>query len=287
MAEDIGEVVEIPAVDEVGSGENGQDAVAEAIVVSIGDEQINAKPEEPSEEEVKKAAPWIRNLRTNYEDKAKKVRNLEEELRETKRKLNELAPKKELELGPEPTLEDPDIDFDTEKFKKKMVAYMKQEQEVNVKKAEVEQNARKEQEKWAAKLASYQKAREEIKVDDFENAESAVSDLLNQTQRGIIIHGAKDPALVVYALGKSPAKAKEIAAINDPIEFAFAIARLEAQVKVEKKPVVSPERRVTGNAGLSSVTDNTLERLREEASKTSDYSKVNAYKKQFREKRGA
>jgi len=287
MAEDTGEVVEDQSSDETGTVDESKPAADEAFVVSIGDEQVNAKDEEPEEEEVQKAPAWVKKTRELNRKLEKEKRDLERDLRETKRKLNESAPQKELEIGPEPKLDDPDIDYDTEKFKKKMAVYISQEQAVNAKKAEVEQNARKEQEKWASKLASYQKAREEIKVDDFEGAESAVADLLNQTQRGIIIHGAKDPALVVYALGKSPAKAKEIAAINDPIEFAFAIARLEAQVKVEKKPAVNPERRVTGNAGLSGVTDNTLERLREEASRTGDYSKVSAYKKQLREKRGA
>ena len=80
------------------------------------------------------------------------------------------------------------------------------------------------------------------------------------------------------------AKAKEIAAIKDPVKFAFAIAKLEAQLKVStKKPAVQPEGRIQGNARPSGTIDSTLERLREEANKTGDYSKVMEYK---RKKRG-
>jgi len=264
-----------------------EEAQREELVISIGDEQVNKAEEEPQEEEVQKAPAWVKKTRELNRKLEKEKRDLEKDLRETKQRLNEMEPKKEPELGPEPTLEDEDVQYDTEKFKKKMAAYIVQEQAVNAKKEEAEAEERKEQERWQAKQATYQKARTEIKVSDYEEAEAVVKNLLNVTQQGILLDIADDPAVLVYAIGKSPAKAKELAEIKNPIAFTKALTLLEAKVKVEKKPAVSPERRISGNAGLAGVTDNHLERLRDEAAKTGDSSKVIAYKEELRRKRGA
>ena len=97
-----------------------------------------------------------------------------------------------------------------------------------------------------------------------------------------MVQGAKNPALVVYALGKNPAKAKELASISDPVKFAFAVANLEAQLKVTpRKPKPEPERVLSGSSrAISGTVDSQLERLREEAARTGDMSKVMAYKRQ-------
>jgi hypothetical protein len=87
----------------------------------------------------------------------------------------------------------------------------------------------------------------------------------------------------VYALGKNPKKLKELASITDPVKFAFAIAKLETQLKVSnKKPAPPPEKVVGGTAPIRGAVDSTLERLRADAERTGDYSKVFAYRKQKR-----
>jgi len=140
--------------------------------------------------------------------------------------------------------------------------------------------ADKAEKSWAEKLEAYQEAKATFKADDFDEAEASVKEVLDQTQQGIIVHGAADPALLIYALGKNEAKAKEISAIKDPVKFAFAIAKLEDQLKVStRKPATQPEGRISGNSRPSGTIDSTLERLREEASKTGDFSKVVAYKR--------
>ena len=97
------------------------------------------------------------------------------------------------------------------------------------------------------------------------------------------------PVLVVYALGKNPKKAKELASITDPGKFAFAVAKMEAQLKVNpaKRPP-APERAITGSsAPISGTVGSTLERLRAEAEKTGDMTKVIRYRNQLREKQAA
>ena len=102
------------------------------------------------------------------------------------------------------------------------------------------------------------------------------------------MQGSENPALVVYALGKNPKKAKELAAISDPVKFAFAVAKLETQLKVTpRKTAPVPERQIRGSAQLSGAVDSTLERLRAEADKTGDRTKVAAYLNAQRAKKAA
>ena len=122
-----------------------------------------------------------------------------------------------------------------------------------------------------------------MKVKDYEEAEAIVLETFNTTQQGIVIQGADNPALLAYALGKDPAKAKELASITDPIRFAFAIAKLETQVKTSpRKSPPAPEKVIQTNGPVGGSTDTTLERLRAEAERTGDYSKVSAYKRSRR-----
>jgi hypothetical protein len=103
------------------------------------------------------------------------------------------------------------------------------------------------------------------------------------TQQGVLLQGADNPALVVYALGKNPAKAKELASITDPVKFAFAVAKLEKDLKVtNRRQAPAPERIVTGTGRSSGAVDSTLERLREDAARTGNMTKVIAYKAQKR-----
>ena len=103
-----------------------------------------------------------------------------------------------------------------------------------------------------------------------------------------MVQGAKNPALVVYAIGKNPAKAKELAAITDPVKFAFAVANLEAQLKVTPRKSKPEPERVPGGASrpLSGTVDSHLERLYDEARRTGDYTKVTDYKRKIAQKKG-
>ena len=79
---------------------------------------------------------------------------------------------------------------------------------------------------------------------------------------------------------------KELAGIQDPVKFAFAVAKLEAQLKVtpKRKPTTKVEKMIKGSGSLAGTTDKKLDRLRAEAEKTGDLSKVHAYKRQLRNK---
>lgn len=280
--------VEERAEDQVDSQEVQEEQATEQperIVVTIG-EQKQEETADDIEVESEEDTPVIKKIRTAYRNKEKETKEIRRELAELKARINAQAPQvQEEQLPPEPKLEDDDIGYDTDKYKARVIDWLDKKRKHDEAAAEKEKEAKTAEEKWKTKLASYQQARANPRFEDFESAEVVTQTLLNQVQQGIIVHGAKDPALVVYALGKNEAEAKRIAAIKDPIEFTFEIARLEEKdIHVNKKPSVQPERRVSGNAGVAGVTDSTLARLRAEAEKTGDMSKVIAYKASLRKK---
>ena len=97
----------------------------------------------------------------------------------------------------------------------------------------------------------------------------------------IVVQGAGNPALLIYAFGKNPKKEDELGSIKDPVKFAFAVAKLEKDLKVtQRKAAPPPEKVVQGNASVSGAVDSTLDRLRSEAEKSGDYTKVFKYKQQ-------
>lgn len=89
---------------------------------------------------------------------------------------------------------------------------------------------------------------------------------------------AKTSALLRYALGKNPKKAKELAAITDPVKFTFAIAKLEDKLKVApRKTAPPPDTVVRSSVAGSAAVDSALKRLQDQADKTGDRTKVAAY----------
>jgi hypothetical protein len=242
------------------------------IVVSIGEES-------PSEEDEVKAAPdWVRNLRKENREKERRIKELES-------KLN--APKeadKPLQLGAKPSLDQ--FDYDAEKYEAALEVWYETKRMIEHKEAETKAVAEKQQQQWNETLKAYETKKTQLKVKDFADAENVVTDTLDETKQGIILHAAKDPALLVYALGKNPKKVRELASISDPVKFAYMIGGLEKELKVtnRKAPPPPPEKRIKGTAPLSGTVDSTLERLREEAERTGDMTKVLAYKRQLRNK---
>lgn len=232
--------------------------------------------EDPAEEE-RKAPEWVRNLRREAREVKRENRKLQERVKEL-----EQVSSPEPKIGPKPTLEG--CDWDAERYEADLAQWFEDKRKVEEAKSKAEAEAENQLKSWKAKVEEYGQAKAEY--DDFEESESEVFAHLNQTQQGILVQGCSDPAKMVYALGRSPAKVRELAAITDPVKFAFTAAKLEAQIKMSnKKPIPAPERVPASSAkGISGAVDPTLERLRAEAEKTGDLSKVMAYKRQLRDK---
>ena len=255
-----------------GSGDESSDD--DDVVVLIEGES----PPQEEEEEVAEAPKWVKELRKTHKDVVRKNRELEEKLKSLEKPKVE-AP---IELGAKPTLRE--FDYDDEKFEAAIEAWHDRKLKVSAQEAEKTKQNKATQDAWNAKVEAYNKARTALKVKDYDEVAANAGEVLNATQQGIIVAGSENPALVVYALGKNPKKAAELSKIQDPVQFAFAIAKLEGQLKVSsKRTAPPPENVLTAGTGRSSGSvDSTLERLRAEAEKSGDYSKVIAYKKSKR-----
>lgn len=239
-------------------------------VVLIGEES-----EDEPEEEHKEAPAWVKTVR-------KTNRKLESENRRLKRELQERSTEKQpvIELGEKPTLKS--CKYDDKKYEQELTSYYERKRKVDEIEAQKAKQAEVQNKRWGERRERYATMRSEHGFKDFQDAEELVENTLDITQQGIIVHGADDSALVVYALGKNPKKLEEFSKISDPVEFAVKIGKLETQLKVKSKKAPAPEKRVSGgkSGGLSGSGDATLERLRKEAEKTGDYSKVIHYKSQ-------
>ena len=232
--------------------------------------------ESPAPEEEEKQAPeWVRNLRKSY-------RELQREKRELEERLKAVSPATEqspVTPGKKPTLED--CDYDSDKFENELAGWFERKRQSEEAEAKYRAKQQEEQQTWQKKLETYTQSKTGLKVSDFQDAEDTVLETLSVTQQGIILQGAQNPAVMVYALGKNPNKAKELAGITDPVQFAFAVAKLETQLSVQKKQAPPPEKRINGNGSLGT-SNAQLDRLREEAARSGDFTKVIAFKKQLK-----
>ena len=237
------------------------------VIVSIGEEA-------PPAEEEQRAPEWVRELRKANREKERRIRELEAKLQTTTQTEN-----KPVALGPKPKLEE--FDYDADRFEQALDAWHERKRQHDLETEKVRQAEQQQQQAWQAKLEGYSKAKAELKVRDYEDAEAIAQEVFNVTQQGVILQGADNPALVIYALGKNPKKAADLAQINDPVKFAFAVAKLEKELKVtNRKAAPAPERVIQGSGRVSGAVDSTLERLRAEAEKTGNYTKVLQYKRQ-------
>jgi hypothetical protein len=267
---DEGEVLEL--TEEAPAPEEGQEEPEEQpeggdeeIVISIGEEAAPASSEEAPE--------WVRDLR-------RRARELERENAELKKGKAPTVP----EVGPKPTMED--CEHDSEIYERELNKWLDRKSEADRAAEATKAAETKAQQAWQVELGTYAEQKTGLGAKDFDTAEEEVTTALSPAQQAILIQGAENKALVVYALGKNPEKLRSLAAITDPVKFAFAAARLEGQTKMERRKAgTSPEGKVRGSAPLSASTDKTLERLEAEAERTGDRTKVIAHKRKQQQAR--
>lgn len=250
-----GEAEEKPAKQQEEAGE---------LQVSIG--------EEPEVKQVKESPEWVKELRKQHRLQAKRIRELE---------AAAAAREQGVKLPEKPKLDQ--YDYDEVKFEQAMDAYYAAKASHDAKAAQIEAQRQQEYESAVQKRARYTEASQALKVSDYKDAEDEVINALSEAQQGMILSGADRPELLVYALGKNPAKLHELASIKDPVRFAFAASKLEKDLKVSNRKSESarPETTVKTTAATKA-TSNTLERLREEAMRTGDMTKVLAFKQKMR-----
>lgn len=244
----------------------------EEFVITVGDE--DPEPSDDDDFSGKPAPTWVKDLRKKEREARKRIKELEAQVQQAK------PADKPIEVGPKPKLSD--FDYDEDQFESAVEQWHERKRQVEQQQASKQAEEEQAQQAWQTKMQSYEERRQAVaaKVRDFEEVEEAAKDKLTPTQQGILIHAAENPELIMYHLGKHPNKAKELAEITDPIQFAFAAAKLDSQMKIQtRKPSTQPERKPSGSAGLAGAVDQKLAQLEAKAAKTGDRTELIKYKK--------
>lgn len=244
----------------------------EEFVITVGDE--DPEPSDDDDFSGKPAPTWVKDLRKKEREARKRIKELEAQVQQAK------PADKPIEVGLKPKLSD--FDYDEDQFESAVEQWHERKRQVEQQQASKQAEEEQAQQAWQTKMQSYEERRQAVaaKVRDFEEVEEAAKDKLTPTQQGILIHAAENPELIMYHLGKHPNKAKELAEITDPIQFAFAAAKLDSQMKIQtRKPSTQPERKPSGSAGLAGAVDQKLAQLEAKAAKTGDRTELIKYKK--------
>ena len=244
---------------------------AEEFVVTIGEDS-------PPQEEKEAAPEWVRDLRKSQRETTK-------ENRELKARLEKYEQKAPIELGVKPTLEG--CEYDEDKLSTEMDSWYAKKAQIDKDKVEEGEIAASQEKAWQTTLGSYEEKKVALKtkVKDYDDAEALVKDSLSTVYQGAILQGSKDPALLIFALGKNPKKLKELSSIDDPAKFIWEVAVMESQLKTSNRKVATkPEKTVEGS-GSGSAIDSTLAKLETEADKSGDRTKVIKYKRDKKHKK--
>lgn len=240
------------------------DEGGEEVTITIGDKEIPHAPE--------REANWLREMRKRDREQQKEIKRLKAQIGEGGK------PEGIPELGKKPTLAD--FDYDEAKYDEARDAYEARKQIVKAAEA-AEADKRSNQEKELRGIIdNYEARKKELNARDFEDSETVCQGELSETQMGLIMQGADNAAVVMYALGKNADELKKLAAIKDPVKFAFAVAKLEGQMKITKtRAGTSPERTPTGSGQTAGLKSRNLEALRAEAQRTGNYNQYLAAKR--------
>lgn len=210
------------------------------------------------------------------------VKKLRNEIRERDRKLAEAAkPAAKIEVGPKPDLWD-DAEGDQDKYDALYDKWKSDKAEAAKQEAEASKTSAAQNEEHTAALDQYRARKIAMARPDFDDAEAAVIDSLDNVRQALIVHAAGDPAKVIYALGRSPGKLAELAGITNPIKFVAAIAKLEEKITMTpRRKAPNPDTPVRGSAPIGQKDVDAEEaRLEKEADRTNDRSKLVAYRRQ-------
>ncbi len=244
--------------------------VGDEVIVTIGDNNND-------EEDQAKAPEWVNELR-------KKSREITKENKRLKAALEDKESNKPLVLGTKPSIDD--FDYDKDEYEKSLDVWYEKKSIVTRQQNDARIKQDEQARSWEQTLSDYSAKKNELKAKapGFDEAEQISKDALSDMQQSIIIQGANDPALLMLALGKNPAKAQALALIKDPAKFIWEVSRIESQLKVTQRKVsTNPEQKVSsGKSSGSSLVNATLDSLREDAAKTGDHSKVFKYKQSLR-----
>jgi len=255
------------------------DQITDPIDESEPDEEISditigdPVPIDEDEEKIKSSSAWVR-LRKEKKEAETHARELEARLSQLQSPVEQSRP-----ILEKPTLAG--CEWDPDMYEQALLNWSEIQLEQRQVQAQARQKEQAQQQEWNNTLAAYNDAKAKIPLKDFEDSEDEVAKNLNVNQQGLVIKYARDPAKLIYALGKNKTKLDELKAINDPIRFAIELNNIEVQMKVQTRKPPPPETKISAGTGRMESTDAHLEKLRAHAEKTGNFTDVVAYKRKL------
>lgn len=213
----------------------------------------------------------VKHLRSTIKEKDKELK----ELRRHTPTPQQAAP---LQAPRMPQLSDDGIDYDETVFQQKMQEWSTESARFQSNQADQQRQQQQLQQRHQQKLQQYQERSKALKVSNFQQAEKAVLDEVPEQIQGAILHYAEKPELVVLALGRNAELRKQMADATDPVEIGRLIGTIESKAKTMPKAKNNAATVPTVKGGNGAAL-NSLDKLREKAQETGDYSAVIAAKR--------
>lgn len=269
-------------------------------VLGLDEEQIVEEPQDENESEDQpddEAEPFV-----GFADEQEQaptpepdlVKHLREEIRKRDKRLAEVSkassPEPDIVVGPRPKAVD--FDFDDERFEAALDEWEEQKAAAAAQSTRREEAKRAQEQAWSQVTQRYAEKKAALRFADRDQAEQVALDTLSPTAQALIAKQADDPALFMYAVGKSPAKLAELARIDaegDPFAVVKAVTKMEATLTTKRagpRPP-NPDTPVRGKPIAATSADKVMEKLEKEAERTGDRSKIIAHKRALREKDAA
>lgn len=213
----------------------------------------------------------LKAARDAAKESARKARDAEARLAE----IEAATKPKELEIK-RPSLEE--CGFNEDVFADQMVKYVAAQEKVKAAKVEEGARAKAAADAYQAKLDRYHTDRAKVGVDD--DAQARVVSALSPQQQSALMDASADPAKVVAALAKTPKVLAELSDIKEIHKFAYRLAQIEGKIQMTTKAPPPPESKLRGGGSVvDAVSAVPLEKLRDKAEATGDYTAYLAEKR--------
>jgi hypothetical protein len=266
--------------------DDDQDDILELDDPIVEDDQDQGDEPQPDDEEGEEIVGFADDVPDAAPADTDLVKHLRQQIRERDKRLSEVqraAPAEEpIVVGDRPKMAD--FDYDEERFDEAIDAWDERRRAAEKQEAARTTQKQRQEEEWHKVVRGYADKKAQLRYPDVQDAEETAFAALSPSAQSLIAKHADNPALFIYAAGKSPTKLAELARIDsegDPFAIVKAVTKMEATLQTTRKAprAPDPDTPVRGRAVAASSVDKQLAKLEAEAEKTGDRTKIQAFKR--------
>jgi len=270
--------------------DDDQDDILELDDPIVEDDQDQGDEPQPDDDEGEEVVGFADDVPDAAPADTDLVKHLRQQIRERDKRLSEVqraAPAEEpIVVGDRPKMAD--FDYDEERFDEAIDAWDERRRAAEKQEAARNTQKQRQEEEWHKVVRGYADKKAQLRYPDVQHAEETAFAALSPTAQSLIAKHADNPALFIYAAGKSPTKLAELARIDsegDPFAIVKAVTKMEATLQTTRKAprAPDPDTPVRGRAVATSSVDKQLAKLEADAEKTGDRTKIQAFKRAQKE----